>query len=121
MQAAKIRVAELELSGFLDEKKIDLLKIEKKFKTLESLHSQLMMGGIRSLLKAADFLTPEQFDQFRAMMMQRMVAMGLRREIQKRPMEPGASPQGVMPGPHMPGAMPNQMPGQIPGMTKPHQ
>jgi Spy/CpxP family protein refolding chaperone len=103
MQGAKIRVAELELNDLLDEKTLDASKIEKKVKEIESLKSDLLMGRIRSLIKAADFLSPEQFAQFRDMTMQRMSPMG---HMQKRPM-----------GPHG-GAGP--MSGQTPGMMMPH-
>jgi len=104
MQGAKIRVAELELNDLLDEKKLDASKIEKKVKEIESLKSELLMGRIRSLINASDFLSPEQFAQFRAMTMQRMSPMG---HLQKHPM-----------GPHG-GAGP--MSGQTPGTMMPHQ
>jgi Spy/CpxP family protein refolding chaperone len=104
MQGAKIHVAELELNDLLDEKKLDASKIEKKVKEIESLKSELLMGRIRSLINAADFLSPEQFARFRAMTMQRMRPMG---RLQKHPM-----------GPHS-GAGP--MSGQIPGTMMPRQ
>jgi Spy/CpxP family protein refolding chaperone len=112
MQGAKIRVAELELSDLLDDKKLDASKIEKKVKEIEALKSDLMMGRIRSLLKTADFLTPEQFDQLRAMTMRRMGAGmgGHMGEMKERRMGPPAGP-----GPHSGSGMP---PG---GMMGPHE
>jgi Spy/CpxP family protein refolding chaperone len=111
MQGARIRVAELELGDLLDEKKLDASKIEKKVKEIESLKSELLMGRIRSLIKSADFLSPEQFAQLRAMTMHRMGAMRPMGRMQKHPMNPhGGS-----------GRMPGQMPGQMPGMMNPHQ
>lgn len=104
MQRAKIQVAELELNDLLDEKKLDASKIEKKVKQIESLKSELLMGRILSLIKTADFLSPEQFARFRAMTMQRMSAMG---HLQRHPT-----------GPHG-GAGP--MSGQTHGMMMPHQ
>lgn len=106
MQGAKIRVAELELSDLLDEKKLDASKIEKKVKEIESLKSELTMGRIRSLIKTADFLTPEQFDQLRTMTMRRMGTMGT---MPKHPMGPAG------PGPHSGSGRP---PG---GMMGPHE
>jgi len=107
MQGAKIRVAELELSDLLDEKKLDASKIEKKVKEIESLRSELTMGRIRSLLKTADFLTPEQFDQLRTMTMRRMGAGGMGgpmgEEMKERRMGPHSGtgmPPGGMMGPH---------------------
>jgi len=123
MQSARVRVAELELADLLDEKKLDASKIEKKVKEIESLKSELMMGRLRSLIKSADFLTPEQFTQFRAMTMQRMGAGGMGqmgRMPQQHPM--GSSGMGPHGGSGMtPGQMPGQAPGQMPGMMGPHQ
>jgi Spy/CpxP family protein refolding chaperone len=82
----------------LDEKKLDASKIEKKVKEIESLKSELLMGRIRSLIEAADFLSPEQFAQFRAMTMQRMNPMG---HLQKHSMGPHGG-TGMTPGMMMP-------------------
>jgi Spy/CpxP family protein refolding chaperone len=71
MQQAKVRVAELELNELLDAAKPDAAKVEKKVREMESLRSELTLSRVRYLLKAADFLTPEQFKKFRAMTMGR--------------------------------------------------
>ncbi|HTP42496.1 MAG TPA: periplasmic heavy metal sensor [Nitrospiria bacterium] len=109
MQGAKVRVAEFELNDLLDEQKLDTSKIEKKVKEIESLKGELLMQRIRSLLKAADFLSPEQFAQFRAMTMRRMGAM--------HSMGGGPHPFTHPMGPSGSGPMP----GQKPGMMNPHQ
>ncbi len=120
MQGARIRVAGLELSDLLDEKKLDASKIEKKVKEIEALKSELTMGRIRSLIKTAEFLTPEQFEQLRAMTMQRMGAMG---PMQKHPMGlSGTGPHGPQQGRQgQQGMMPGPMPGQMPDTMNPHQ
>ena len=111
MQTAKIRIAELELSDLLDDKKLDPPKIEKKVKEMESLRGELTLSRVRSLLKASDFLTPEQFDKFRAMTTRRMGDnmghAGKTKREQAGP--PGSSPHGG-PGQGMtppPGMKPN--------------
>jgi Spy/CpxP family protein refolding chaperone len=111
MQTAKVRVAELELNDLLDDKKLDAAKIEKKVKEMESLRGELTLMRVRSLLKTADFLTPEQFEQFRSMTTRRMGGAGMG---SKGGMERGKmGPSG--PGPHGgQGMMP-------PGMMKPHE
>jgi Spy/CpxP family protein refolding chaperone len=75
-QTTKVRVAELELGDLLDEKKLDASKIEKKIREIESLRGDLMVSRVRFLLKAGDFLTPEQFQSFRAMTTKGMGAAG---------------------------------------------
>jgi Spy/CpxP family protein refolding chaperone len=98
MQGAKVRVAELELNDLLDENKLDTSKIEKKVKEIESLKGELLMVRIRSLIKAADFLSPDQFAQFRAMTMHRMSAM---RSMKGKPQHPPMHQMtpGMMPPP----------------------
>jgi Spy/CpxP family protein refolding chaperone len=75
-QTTKVRIAELELDDLLDEKKLDAGKIEKKVREMEALRGDLMVSRVRFLLKAADFLTPEQFQSFRAMTTRGMGAAG---------------------------------------------
>jgi Spy/CpxP family protein refolding chaperone len=106
MQTAKVRVAELELNDLLDDQKLDAAKIEKKVKDMESLRGELTLMRVRSLLKAAEFLTPEQFDKFRAMTTRRMGEgmghSGKTKREQTGP--PGSSPhggQGITPPPGM--------------------
>ncbi|HUJ79107.1 MAG TPA: periplasmic heavy metal sensor [Nitrospiria bacterium] len=107
MQGAKVRVAEYELNDLLDEKKLDASKIEKKVKEIESLKGELMMSRIRSLLKSADFLSPEQFAQLRAMTMRRMGGVRPMGRFQHPPMHP-MNPSGM--GPHGAGPMSGQSP-----------
>ena len=76
LQTANVRVAELELNDLLDESKLSKAKIEKKVKEMESIRAELTLTRVRFLLKAADFMTPEQFDKFRAMTVRRMSAAG---------------------------------------------
>jgi Spy/CpxP family protein refolding chaperone len=113
MQGAKVRVAELELNDLLDEKTLDASKIEKKVKEIESLKGDLLMLRIRSLMKAADFLSPEQFAQLRAMTMHRMGAM---RPMGRMPHPPLHTPMHPMApsgmGPHGSGPMPEMGPHQ---------
>jgi Spy/CpxP family protein refolding chaperone len=107
MQGAKVKVAELELNDLLDEKKLDTSKIEKKVKEIELLKGELLMGRIRSLIKSADFLTPEQFAQLRAMTMHRMNAMHPMGRMPHHPPQHPMGPSGM--GPHGgTGMMPRQ-------------
>src|SRR3990172_252394 len=75
-QTTKVRIAELELGDLLNEKKLDASKIEKKVREIESLRGDLMVSRVRFLLKAGEFLTPEQFQSFRAMATRGMGAAG---------------------------------------------
>jgi Spy/CpxP family protein refolding chaperone len=113
MQTAKIKVAELELGDLLDDKKLDLSKIEKKIKEAEALRSELTLSRVRSLMKSADFLTPEQFEKLRAMTVRRLGANphGPMGPMEKGKMGPPSSSnphggQGMAPGQ---GMMPEPM------------
>lgn len=101
-QGAKVRVAELELNDLLDVAKPDAAKVEKKVREMEALRGDLTLSRVRYLLKAADFLTPEQFKKFRAMTLGRMMmgaSHGSRGSMQKSgPGMPPAGGSGMMPG-----------------------
>ncbi len=62
---ANTKVAEMELWETLDSKNLDMAKIEKKVKELESMRSDLMMYRVKTLQDTQKFLTPEQYEQFR--------------------------------------------------------
>jgi len=97
-QGAKVRVAEIELNDLLDAAKPDAAKVEKKVREMESLRSELTLSRVRYLLKASDFLTPEQFKKFRAMTMGRM--MGASHAPMKKMDHGMAMPGGPGMAPH---------------------
>lgn len=118
MQTAKIRVAELELVDLLDDKKLDMSKIEKKVKETEALRSELTLSRVRSLMKSAEFLTPEQFEKLRAMTVRRLGTANPHGPMGN--MERGKMGPPSESNPHgSPGMMPGQ--GAMPGMMNPHQ
>jgi len=78
LQGAKLKVAALELHDLLRNGKPDAPAIEKKVKEIEALRSDLTLTRTRALLKAEEFLKPEQFDRFRAIMLQRMESWAAR-------------------------------------------
>ena len=73
-QGAKVKVAGVELMQLLDQPKPDMATIEKKVREREALQSDLTLSRISYLLKARDFLTPEQYKKFRELTMERMEA-----------------------------------------------
>jgi Spy/CpxP family protein refolding chaperone len=64
---ADLRVAQLELKDLLEQKNIDMSQVEKKIRQTEGLRSDLMLFRVKSLMKAKDFLSAEQFDRLRKM------------------------------------------------------
>ena len=117
MQTAKVRVAELELNDLLDQDELNASKIEKKVKEMEALRGDLTLSRVRSLLKATDFMTPEQFKKFRAMTVRRMGAAGAHGPTGMMG-KAGKSSQSEK-SPHGgPAMMPR---GPMPGMMNPHQ
>ncbi len=116
----KIKIAELELEDAMDEKQLSISAIEKKARELEALRSDLTVQRVRFLLKAGEFLTPEQFETFRSMTTRRM-EMGGSHPSTMRKGKDGDSPspdsphggRGMSPGPGHPPT--------TPGTANPHQ
>lgn len=69
---ANLQVAEIELEELIADPKLDLSKIEKKAKEKESLETDMMMFRVRSMAKAKEFLSDDQYDKFRSMIERRM-------------------------------------------------
>jgi Spy/CpxP family protein refolding chaperone len=78
LQGAKLKVAALELNDLLRNGKPNASDIEKKVKEIEALRSDLTLARTRALLKAGEFLKPEQFDRFRAIVLPRLESWAAR-------------------------------------------
>lgn len=64
---ADLKVARLELSELMQEKNMNMGKVEKKVRQVEGIQGNLMLFRINNLMKAKEFLSDEQFDKFRKM------------------------------------------------------
>jgi hypothetical protein len=96
---ADLRVARLEMRDLLEQKNIDMGQLEKKIRQIEGVRSDLMLFRVKSLMKAKEFLSAEQFDRLRKM----TLAMAAHRGggMMGGPMMGGGMMRGPMPGnPH---------------------
>jgi Spy/CpxP family protein refolding chaperone len=94
---AEIKIAELEFVELLDQKELDMPKIEAKLKLLGSLQAELGFFRVKKLQETRTFLSPEQFTQFKAYTHQ---AVGPRMG-KKGKMSPHPMGMGGMMGPGM--------------------
>lgn len=126
MLETRIKIAELELADLLDAKKLEVPAIEKKVREQEGLRSDLTMQRVRSLLKAGEFLTPEQLELFRAMTVRRMEMGGAHPSTMRKDKDgdhpASSSPHGMGMSPGMGSGMkPSGHPPATPGMASPHR
>jgi Spy/CpxP family protein refolding chaperone len=104
-QAAKMKVAEMELLDLMDADKPDLKAIEGKVRESESVRSQLRIGRVTAWQKAKAVLTVDQ--------RKKLEGAGL--TPCGKPCNPAQCGMGQGMGP-MPGMAPGQIPGMMPGM-----
>jgi len=73
---ANLQIAEIELEEMIADPKLDLSKVEKKAREKEGLETDMLMFRVRSMAKAKEFLSAEQYDKFRSMIERRMSMSG---------------------------------------------
>jgi Spy/CpxP family protein refolding chaperone len=69
---ADIQVAGIDLTELLDQKKVDMGKIEKKLREIEDLKTELALHRIKTLFKAKEFLSEDQFEKLKGFSLRMM-------------------------------------------------
>ena len=71
---AALEVAMIDLEEAVARPKLDMAAVEKEAKKKEAAATDLTLFRVRAMAKAKDFLSDQQFDQFRSLIEQRMTA-----------------------------------------------
>jgi Spy/CpxP family protein refolding chaperone len=85
---AALEVAMIDLEEAVARPKLDMAAVEKEAKKKEAAATDLTLFRVRAMAKAKDFLSDQQFDQFRTLIEQRMTSGSYRGS--------GGSPHGGM-------------------------
>jgi len=73
---ADVRVAEVELAGMLDDRKLDVGAIKKKIRDIGDMKTDMMTYRVDVLLKLREILGEEQYRKYRALLKERMEQLG---------------------------------------------
>src|SRR5262245_26613435 len=71
---ADLRVAEMDLNGFLVPDKIDMAKVEAKVREIERLRSELRLARIRTIQKGKEVLTADQRKKLQELLAEQQIA-----------------------------------------------
>ncbi|MFY9268756.1 MAG: periplasmic heavy metal sensor [Candidatus Manganitrophaceae bacterium] len=74
---AALEVVEIELDEAIVDPKLDLGKVEKKAKEKEAIETDFLMFRVRTMAKAKEFLSEDQYGKFRKMIELRMRMGGM--------------------------------------------
>lgn len=73
---AEVRVAEVELAGMLDDKKLDVGAIKKKIREIGDIKTDMMIYRVDVLLRLREVLGEEQYLKYRNLLKERMEQLG---------------------------------------------
>lgn len=73
-KTAALEVAMMELEEAVARPKLDMAAVEKQAKQKEAIATDLTLFRVREMAKAKEFLSEEQFDQFRGLIEMRMTS-----------------------------------------------